>query len=115
MGDLSHFKDAYDDLTSIVIGANHNYLPGHLGKWFELLDTTPVVSAIMAHLGAKVDFWSWYREQLDNASKAGMGGGRLDFPNDPDKQLGIKVELFRQIAAGRLEAYQVGYTFIRSS
>lgn len=115
MSDLADFEAVYDELTDLVMGATHHYLPGHLQSWFENLDTTPVVTAIVAYLEAKVDFDSWYREQKDQAKSAGIGGGRLVFSKDKDRELGMKLQLFRKIASGSIEAYQIGYSFLPSS
>jgi hypothetical protein len=97
-GDFANFRSTYDFYTDEVMRSHVQFLPDHLANWFRTLDTTSDVAPIIQELQRGIDFESWRKEQEGRAS--GMGG-TIEWPIEPEKQLGMKLLLFRSAAEKR--------------
>jgi len=64
MNDFTNFRAVYDDLTDEVAGASYQFLPDHLRNWFDRLDGTPQVAAIVGRLQHGLDFDGWVQQAL---------------------------------------------------
>jgi hypothetical protein len=114
MSDFTNFRAVYDDLTDEVGRARYQFVADHLKNWFVQLDETPGVSEIVERLQNGLDFQSWYEEQK-NSIRSVIGSGRLSYPVDREKALGMKLLLFRHFAEGKDDLWQIGFHFIGSS
>lgn len=105
------FRAVFDDLTDEVERARYQFFPDHLRNWFEQIDETPGVNAIIQRLEAGLDFPTWLKEQEKSVSSM-AGSGKLRFPEDKEKELGMKLLLFREFANGRAQAFQFAHRFV---
>ena len=55
-GDFANFRAIYDDLTAEVDRSRYQFLPDHLANWFNTLDTTSRVAAIVKRLQSGAEF-----------------------------------------------------------
>jgi hypothetical protein len=113
-GDFANFRSTYDFYTDEVMRAHVQFLPDHLVNWFRTLDTTSSVAPIVQELQSGLDFKKWRQEQ--EAAGHSMGGN-LVWPSDPEKQLGMKLLLFRSAAEAQSADLisWFGFVFIPSS
>jgi hypothetical protein len=85
------------ELTGDVIRSRHQLYADNLQRWFSHLESDAHALAIISSLEEKVDFTSWYSECT--ATMQGMlGSGKLKWPSDSKKRLGLHLQLFRQFA-----------------
>ncbi|MEO6839202.1 MAG: hypothetical protein ABI192_00400 [Bradyrhizobium sp.] len=111
MSDFSNFRAVYDELTDEVNRARYQFLPDHLRNWFEHIDDTPGVAEIVERLQAGQDFDSWYK-QAESTRGSFVGSGALQWPEGKEKNLGMKLLMFRACAEKKLEAAMIGHSFI---
>jgi len=97
-GDFANFRAVYDDLTGEVMRASMVFLPEHLTNWFNALDTTAAVAPVIQELQAGLDFRAWRREH-EVGKRLGPHKG-ITWPEEPEKRLGMKLLIFRAVAAG---------------
>lgn len=111
MSDFTNFRAVYDELTDDVIRARHQFVAEHLGNWFATLDDTPRVSSIIRELQTGLAVQQFLKDSA--ATQGGMvGSGTLLWPKDPEKRLGMKLLVFREIAEGRIEAWNFGHDYM---
>jgi hypothetical protein len=112
-GDFANFRAVYDDLTQEVMRSHVQFLADHLANWFRTLDTTSNVAPLIEELQSGLDFHEWSKKQEASA----RSGGTLTWPGGPEKQLGMKLLLFRSAAeAGKGDLIaSFGYMYIPSS
>jgi hypothetical protein len=111
-GNFTNFRAVYDDLTSEVGRSSKHFLPDHLRNWFQTIDTTPDVFAIVQELQSGLDFEGWYKQCQQ--ARGGMGSARLLWPEQPEKRLGMQLLLFRGAATGTVDLGLAGFIFIPS-
>jgi hypothetical protein len=114
MSDFTNFRAVYDELTDEVTRARYQFLTDHLKRWFGLLDDTPAVVLIVSRLQSDLDFEDWYKQQ-ESTVKSMVGSGRLQYPSDAEKSLGMRLLLFREFAEGRMEAWRFATNFVYST
>jgi hypothetical protein len=114
MSDFSNFRAVYDDLTDEVTRARHQFLPDHLRNWFGHLDDTPAVLLIVTRLQGDLSFPEWYKQQ-EGTVRSMVGSGRLEYPMDAEKSLGMRLLLFREFAERRMEAWRFATNFVYST
>jgi hypothetical protein len=107
---FAKFQRAYDLLTDEVLRSDASQLPQHLGNWFERLDDTAGIADLISSLEEALDFARWKAER--EASIGSMvGSGELIWPKGRERRLGIQLNLFREIASGRIDAFDFGHNF----
>ncbi|WP_374304518.1 hypothetical protein [Ferrovibrio sp.] len=85
------------ELTGDVIRSRYQLYADNLQRWFSHLESDAHALAIISSLEQNVDFASWYSECT--ATMRGMlGSGKLKWPSDLKKRLGLHLQLFRQFA-----------------
>lgn len=103
MSDFTNFRALYDELTDEVSRSRLAFLPDHLRNWFKHLDETTRVFAIVERLETGCDFDGF----LDVAKQ----NKKLDWGSAPERSLGLRLSLLREIAMGRENAGILGYHF----
>ncbi len=113
MSDFSNFRAVYDELTDEVVRARHQFVADHLRNWFEHLDDTPPVLLIVSRLQSGLNFPEWYKQQKTTV-RSMVGSGRLQYPEETEKSLGMRLLLFREFAEGRMETHRFAIDFVYS-
>ncbi|MGD9922291.1 MAG: hypothetical protein AB7V13_12730 [Pseudorhodoplanes sp.] len=111
MNDFSNFRAVYDELTDEVARSSYQFVAAHFSNWFALLDETPSVAAAITRLQEGLDFRSWY-EGCEKTVRGMVGSGKLTFPAEKDKSLGMRLLLFREMASGRIEPWRFAHSFV---
>jgi hypothetical protein len=75
------------------------------------LDETPRVAAIIQRLQDGLDFDAWYKVTRSTGGSF-VGSAKLNWPQEKEKSLGMKLLLFRAAVKEELDLSEVGYTFI---
>jgi hypothetical protein len=107
MSDFTNFRAVYDELTDEVARAAYAFMPGHLRNWFDHLDGTPQVSAVISRLQEGLDVDGWLHQAMD-IKKLTWGGDR-------EKALGMKLLLFRTFAYEKMDIGLFGFNMLRVS
>jgi hypothetical protein len=107
-GDFVNFRAVYDVLTDEVMRSRSAFLPDHIRSWFERIDGTPAVAAIVERLQTGLDGDAWLKERLSDRS---ITRRNLLLPAEPDKSLGLRLLMFRAVAEGRQNAGLLGFVF----
>ncbi|MEA2860176.1 MAG: hypothetical protein QOC72_2215 [Methylobacteriaceae bacterium] len=109
MSDFSNFRAIYDELTDEVSSARYQFIPDHLQRWFEHIEDAPSIAEIVHKLQEGLNFEEWYE-----AAKAtyDVDGASFNWPKEREKNLGMKLLLFRACADGELDAADIGYWFV---
>jgi hypothetical protein len=97
-GDFVNFRAVFDQLTDEVMRARYQFISDHLCNWFRAIDDTPSISVIVKQLESGLNIHDWWTEY---AWPKEMGGGKLKWPEDPEKELGMKLLLFRAFSEAR--------------
>lgn len=111
MSDFTNFRVVYDELTDEVTRARYQFLPDHLRNWYEALDTTPGVSAIVRRLEDGLDLDTWLKAAMQTGGSF-AGSSRLDWGSDKETSLGMRLLLFRAAASGKQDISRLGFHFI---
>lgn len=111
MSDFSNFRAVYDELTDEVIRSKHQFMQEHIANWFTVIDDTPEASGLVQHLQGRQDVQEFLKRSAESAGSF-VGSATLDWPKDRDKRLGMKLLIFREIAEGRIEAWQFGHEYM---
>jgi hypothetical protein len=109
MSDFTNFRAVYDELTDEVARASYAFLPDHLRNWFDHLDSTPQVAAIVQKLEHGLDIDGWIQRAMADSNQ----GRSLDWGSVREKSLGMKLLLFRAFANKRQDIAGFGLYFIR--
>ena len=96
-----------DELTNDVLSARYPFITERLALWIENLDETPEASAVVIRLQDGLSFEPWYHE-VENS----VGSATLAWPKGRRRALGMKVLLFRGVAAEEPDIAEIGHTFI---
>jgi hypothetical protein len=111
--DFANFRAGYDDLTSEVERARHQFVAEHMANWFRILDGTSFVNRVIERLQSGLEFADFLKRSTATGSSM-AGSGTFLWPEDQDQRLGMKLLLFREIAVGRIETWQLGHNFAYS-
>ena len=95
-GDFANFRSSYDFYTDEVERSSAAFLHDHLRNWFRTLDTTRDIAPLIDDLQAGLDFDDWNNKR---EVRARLGSAALEWPDDPQKALGMKLLLFRSVAS----------------
>lgn len=109
---MDEFLAEYDEITSDVTSSRHNFFADNLRRWFSLLDGTPQVARVVLQLEQGVDFKGWYEAGLK--SVRGVGSGKLVWPQEREKRLGLHLLLFRGFANGSPRPSDFAMNFLYS-
>lgn len=113
MSDFTNFRAVYDELTDEVSRSTNAFLPDHLRNWFEQLDNTPRIAEIVQRLQGGLEIGPWLAAAL-NSGGSFLGSGRLDWGNNKEKAIGMKLLLFREAAARKHDISLLGLHFIHA-
>lgn len=117
MNDFTNFRAVYDFLTDEVLRASHAFIPDHLENWFRTIDETPLVRAIIERLEGDQDARKFIEECCQLPPGSLVGSIRLNWPDDPEKRIGMKLRVFREVARKEVDVTWLGqmFTSINSS
>jgi hypothetical protein len=108
--DFANFLAVYDDLTGEVARTRYQFVDEHLANWYRALDDTSQVNRVIQRLESGLDFDDFLKRSRATGSSM-AGSATFLWPEDRENRLGMKLQLFRRIAEGTIEAWQVGYDF----
>src|SRR5882724_7646359 len=106
-----NFRALYDDLTDEVMRSSEAFLKDHLANWFEHIDETPAVGALIQSLEAGLDFDN-FKEEREATIQSMAGSGQLRWPKGREQRLGMQLQLFRRIAEDKLDAFDFSRNYV---
>jgi hypothetical protein len=106
-----NFRALYDDLTDEVMRSSEAFLKDHLANWFEHIDETPAVGALIQSLEAGLDF-DKFKEEREATIQSMAGSGQLRWPKGREQRLGMQLQLFRRIAEDKLDAFDFSRNYM---
>ena len=118
---FTNFRAVYDDLTDEVVRARSQFVPDHLDNWFALIDETPGVREIVQKIESSVSLEQYQfinrlkpsRGVLPPPPPIGRSMGPLEWPADRERRLGMKLNVFREIARRKLSIADFEEAFIK--
>jgi hypothetical protein len=112
-GRLEQLFGEYDDVTSDVRGATSATFESNLERWFEWLESVPLIAKMVRDLESLVDFPAW-RKAGEATMGSFVGSGQLRWPKGPQR-LAMQVALFRTMAEGTYSYIDLHHTFFGGS
>lgn len=109
--DAGDLLEEYDDLTRDVSGSNYQLFAENLKRWFQILDSSALITGVISPMELAVNYSLWYEERAK--TRSGMiGSGRLEWPVDGGKRLGLQLQMFRAFASRSLTVSAFGSLFM---
>lgn len=113
MSDFTNFRAVYDELTDEVMRARYQFVAEHLRNWLTTIDETPEASRIVHELQSGLDVQDFLKRS--HATEGSMvGSATLLWPDDRKQRLGMKLRVLREVAEGRIEAWNFGHDFMNA-
>lgn len=107
------FISRYSELKHDVENSSYATFTDNLRRWFQFFESVPALRRALESLVAETDFDGWYQSQV--ASKGSwVGSGRLKWPEDGKKRLGLQIGLFKSFASEEIAVHQFALTFTAS-
>jgi hypothetical protein len=99
------FLSSYEELTAAVEDAVDADIRGRLQGWLDGIDNEATVASMIQKLQEGLDINGWWIANFE----ANHTRQELQWPDDPDKALGIKILLMRELARGREDIGHFGF------
>jgi hypothetical protein len=109
---FSVFLANYDEVSKFAADAYGNFFHEHLQSWFEILDAEPSIRSIIERLLSRGDLQKLLADAEARASPEINWPGFIEWPEDREARLGVRLALFREIAAERIDAWDFSQTHV---
>lgn len=103
----------YDDVTSDVLAASSATFESNLERWFEWLESVPVIAKLIGTLESLVDFPAWLKTG-EATMGSFIGSGQLRWPKGIQR-LAMQLSLFKAISTGSYSYIDLHTTFFGGS
>lgn len=108
MAHVDDILDEYDDLARDVSRSGHAFFCAKLRRWFNFIDKTPELKAIIDKAESSIDFAEWRATGL--VEQRGMGHGRIVLPENDLQRLGALAGLFRSLTEDEQAAWRFAHS-----
>ncbi len=111
--DVTDFLDEFNELTSQVSRARSDDFARNLRRWFAAMEDAgePIITRV-AFLRSLYPLERVESEVMK--PQAGMGPGKLNWPEDREERLGAQLNLFRQMADEKLVGWRFAHEFFHA-
>ncbi len=99
----------YDELVAEVEASSYQTFSQHLQRWLDFIDEHPGIGPHIALWERSVEFGEWYTAAL--LTKTMDDPGKLNWPRDEKKRIGLHFCLFRDLASDQLDVSEFADAF----